>query len=158
MLNRRALIKYTAASAAVVAAQTWPALAQDTAVADDQVQVPAYLTSVADRYSKYRRGAAMEWFGQAKFGLFLHYGLYSLLGRGEWVQLRDLIHVEQYAKLKERFTAESFDAGAICDLAVNAGCKYVNITTRHHDSFCLCLLYTSPSPRDGLLSRMPSSA
>ena len=137
MLNRRALIKYTAASAAVVAAQTWPALAQDTAVADDQVQVPAYLTSVADRYSKDRRGAAMEWFGQAKFGLFLHYGLYSLLGRGEWVQLRDLIHVEQYAKLKERFTAESFDADAICDLAVNAGCKYVNITTRHHDSFCL---------------------
>ena len=72
MLNRRALIKYTAASAAVVAAQTWPALAQDTGVADDQVQVPAYLTSVADHYAKDRRGAAMEWFGQAKFGLFLH--------------------------------------------------------------------------------------
>ena len=69
--------------------------------------------------------------------MFLHYGLYSLLGRGEWVQLNEKIHVAEYAKLKDKFTAEKFDANMICDLAVKAGCKYVNITTRHHDSFCL---------------------
>jgi len=68
---------------------------------------------------------------------FIGVWLYSLLERGEWVQLKDKIHVAEYAKLKDQFTADQFNAETICDLAVEAGCKYVNITTRHHDSFCL---------------------
>lgn len=98
---------------------------------------PPYLREVASAYRSNPRRAALEWFAGARFGLFLHYGLYSLLGRHEWVQLRELIRVDEYAKLKDRFTAEKFDAGFIADLAVDAGMKYVNITTRHHDSFCL---------------------
>lgn len=73
----------------------------------------------------------------AKFGLFMHYGVYSLLGRGEWVQLRDTIPVAEYGKLKNQFTAKNFDADKITDLALAAGMKYVNLTARHHDSFCL---------------------
>ncbi|MGB2823737.1 MAG: alpha-L-fucosidase, partial [Phycisphaerae bacterium] len=83
------------------------------------------------------RRAALEWFRNARYGLFIHYGLYSLLGRHEWVQLREKIPVAEYAGLKEKFTAERFDADAIVDFAVDAGMRYVNITTRHHDSFCL---------------------
>jgi len=83
------------------------------------------------------RAATLEWFKKAKFGLFMHYGLYSLLGRGEWVMLREKIPVTEYARLKEKFTAEKFDAEKITDLALAAGMKYVNITSRHHDSFCL---------------------
>lgn len=98
---------------------------------------PGFLAGVADAYAVDPRAAAVEWFRQAKFGLFLHYGLYSLEGRGEWLQLREKIPVAEYAKLKDRFTAENFDADAIADLAVAAGCKYVNLTTRHHDCFCL---------------------
>lgn len=83
------------------------------------------------------RSESLEWFKKARFGLFIHYGVYSLLGRGEWVQLREAIPVREYEKLKDRFTAENFNADRITDLALAAGMKYINITTRHHDSFCL---------------------
>jgi alpha-L-fucosidase len=79
----------------------------------------------------------LEWFSKARFGLFMHYGVYSILGRGEWVQLREAIPVAEYAKLQSQFTAAKFDAGKITDMAVAAGMKYVNLTARHHDSFCL---------------------
>ena len=79
----------------------------------------------------------LEWFTKARFGLFMHYGVYSILGRGEWVQLRDVIPVAEYAKLQGRFTADKFDAGKITDMALAAGMKYINLTARHHDSFCL---------------------
>jgi alpha-L-fucosidase len=81
--------------------------------------------------------ASIEWFRNARFGLFMHYGLYSRLGRGEWVQFREQIPVAEYEKLKDTFTAEGFDADFITDLALEAGMKYVNITTMHHDGFCL---------------------
>jgi len=99
--------------------------------------VPSYLKGYGAEFEDDPRKAALHWFRDAKFGLFLHYGLYSLLGRGEWVQYRENIHVEEYEKLKNKFTAEKFDAGFITDLALQAEMKYVNITTRHHDSFCL---------------------
>ncbi|MBV6644504.1 MAG: alpha-L-fucosidase [Cyclobacteriaceae bacterium] len=99
-------------------------------------QIPSYL----DGYKGYGNdplGTATQWFREAKFGLFIHYGLYSLLGRGEWVQYYEKIPVKEYEKLKDGFTAKSFDADLITDLAMAAEMKYVNITTRHHDSFCL---------------------
>jgi len=86
------------------------------------------------------KGASMdrwEWFVQARFGLFVHYGLYSLLERSEWVLNREQIPIDEYRKLANRFTAEKFDADAICDLAVRAGMKYIVFTTMHHDGFCL---------------------
>ncbi len=98
---------------------------------------PSYLADHAERYAADPRAAAIEWFRSAKFGLFLHYGLYSLLERHEWVQLREKIPVAEYAKLKDRFAAAKFDADFITDLAKAAEMRYVNITTRHHDSFCL---------------------
>jgi alpha-L-fucosidase len=98
---------------------------------------PNYLADYADLYAADPRAAATEWFRNARYGLFLHYGLYSLLGRHEWVQLREKIPVADYAKLAADFTAEAFDADAIAEFAVEAGMQYVNVTTRHHDSFCL---------------------
>jgi alpha-L-fucosidase len=67
----------------------------------------------------------------------MHYGLYSLLGRGEWVMFQEAIPVAEYEKLKAQFTADRFDADRITDLALEAEMRYVNITSRHHDSFCL---------------------
>ncbi|MCX6984860.1 MAG: alpha-L-fucosidase [Lentisphaerae bacterium] len=55
----------------------------------------------------------MEWFIKARFGMFVHYGLYSLLGRGEWVMNRERIPAAESRKLAESFTAENFDAGKI---------------------------------------------
>ncbi|MHC4199735.1 MAG: alpha-L-fucosidase [Planctomycetota bacterium] len=99
--------------------------------------VPSYLADHADLYRTDPRAAAVEWFREAKYGLFLHYGLYSILGTHEWVQFRERIPVAEYAKLAEKFTASGFDAPAIAEFAVDCGMKYVNLTTRHHDSFCL---------------------
>jgi alpha-L-fucosidase len=98
---------------------------------------PNYLRDFADTYATDPYAAAVEWFRQAKYGLFMHYGLYSLLGRHEWVQLRELIRPGDYAELAHAFLADRFDAQTICDFAVECGMSYVNITTRHHDGFCL---------------------
>jgi alpha-L-fucosidase len=98
---------------------------------------PSYLAGREAEWARDPRAARLAWFKDARYGLFLHYGVYSLLGRGEWVQFREDIPVAAYERLMDRFTAARFDAGAICDLALDAGMRYVNITTRHHDSFCL---------------------
>ncbi len=78
-----------------------------------------------------------DWFLDARFGLFVHYGLYSLLGRGEWVMNRESIPRDEYRDLAKRFKAEAFDAGALCDLAVAAGMRYIVLTTMHHEGFRL---------------------
>lgn len=99
--------------------------------------VPSYLTGYEALYRQDPRAAARQWFTDARYGLFLHYGLYSLLGRHEWVQLRERIPVAEYAKLADQFRAERFDADHIAAFARDCGMRYVTLTTRHHDSFCL---------------------
>ena len=99
-------------------------------------KVPSYLENYGELYMEDPRKANLEWFKNARYGLFLHYGLYSSLGH-EWAQFRKLIPVAEYAKLKEQFHPDKFDAGKIVAFAKNCGMKYINITTRHHDSFCL---------------------
>lgn len=99
--------------------------------------VPSFLTGYEDLYRRDARQATKKWFDEARFGLFMHYGVYSQLAHGEWVQLREKIPVSQYAKLADTFDPSGFDAEAICDWAAACGMKYVNMTARHHDSFCL---------------------
>jgi len=99
--------------------------------------VPSYLTDQADIYRTNPRDASRAWFADARWGLFMHYGLYSLLGRHEWVMFREAIPVAEYEKLRDDFTAAAFDADFITDLALEAEMRYITITTRHHDSFCL---------------------
>ncbi|MBT3344104.1 MAG: alpha-L-fucosidase precursor [Gemmatimonadetes bacterium] len=99
--------------------------------------IPAYLKDYAVDYAADPRAASLRWFREARYGLFMHYGLYSLLGRHEWVQFREKIPVAEYARLADGFTADGFDADTICRAALDAGMSYVNLTTRHHDSFCL---------------------
>ena len=76
-------------------------------------------------------------FEEMGFGMFVHYGLYSQLGRGEWVQHIEKIPKEEYIKLADTFTAENFDAEKIARIAKAAGAKYVTLTTRHHEGFSL---------------------
>jgi len=102
-----------------------------------QDTLPPHLKGYEKLYQIDPRAASRAWFREANFGLFMHYGVYSLLGHGEWVQLREKIPVKEYEKLKMKFTAEKFDADKITDMALAAGMKYVNITSKHHDGFCL---------------------
>lgn len=101
------------------------------------MDVPTYLKGYEAQYATDPRAAAIAWFRDAKYGLFLHYGLYSLLARHEWVQYLEKIPVAEYEKLIDDFTAEGFDADYIADFALDCGMKHINITTRHHESFCL---------------------
>lgn len=110
---------------------------KNTNEAETSLEMPAYLKGFETDWAESPREANRKWFKQAKFGLFMHYGVYSLLEKGEWVQLQEKIPVAEYAKLQERFTAEKFDADFITDLVLEAGMKYINITAKHHDSFCL---------------------
>lgn len=76
-------------------------------------------------------------FEQLGFGMFIHWGLYSQLGRGEWILNIGKLDKTQYEKLSETFTAEDFDAEQIALIAKRAGCKYITLTTRHHEGFSL---------------------
>jgi len=103
----------------------------------DQQRVPHYLAGHAALHRLNPRAAALRWFSEAKYGLFLHFGLYSLLGRHEWVQLRERVPVAEYAELAHQFRAEHFDAESIAAFAQDCGMRYINLTPRRHDSFCL---------------------
>ena len=71
------------------------------------------------------------------FGMFIHYGIYSQLGCGEWVMDIAQIPKEEYVKLADTFTAKDFDAKLIAKTAKAAGMNYITLTTKHHDGFCL---------------------
>ena len=80
----------------------------------------------------------IERFEQMGFGLFLHWGLYSLLGRGEWaMNIHRIPKEDYYEPLMAKFTASGFDAKAIARTAKAAGMKYITLTSRHHDGFSL---------------------
>ncbi len=79
----------------------------------------------------------MQWWRNAKFGLFIHFGLYSILGKGEWVMWQEQMDTADYAPLRDKFTCEKFDAKQWITIAKEAGCKYMVVTARHHDGFCL---------------------
>ncbi len=84
-------------------------------------------------------GAAQRiaWWREARFGMFLHWGVYSIPARGEWVQWSEQIPVDQYAKLADQFHPEHFDPDAWASIAKAAGMKYMVLTARHHDGFAL---------------------
>ena len=83
------------------------------------------------------RDERMAWFREARFGIFIHYGLYSELGTGEWSQANQNYTVQEYEKLAKTFAPKEGCAREWCELAKKAGAKYVVLTTRHHEGFSL---------------------
>jgi len=80
---------------------------------------------------------AREWFANAKFGLFIHWGPFSIPGEGEWVMQQRNITVKNYTRLMDFFNPEKFDAAQWVSMAKNAGMKYITLITRHHDGFSM---------------------
>ncbi|HBY53542.1 MAG TPA: alpha-L-fucosidase [Marinilabiliales bacterium] len=81
--------------------------------------------------------AAREWFRNAKFGMFVHWGLYSLLGDGEWVMTNKNIKVKNYSLLAKSFNPTDFNAQKWVSDAKAAGMNYITFVTRHHDGFSM---------------------
>ena len=78
-----------------------------------------------------------EWFRDAKFGMFIHWGVYSVLGQGEWVMQQKMMDKETYGRVATFFNPTAFDPRAWVSLAKAAGMKYITITSRHHDGFSM---------------------
>jgi alpha-L-fucosidase len=83
------------------------------------------------------RELRMKWWHDARFGMFVHWGLYSQLGRHEWVMNRERIPVAEYEKLAATFKPKPRAARDWARLAKAAGMKYMVMTTKHHEGFCL---------------------
>lgn len=108
----------------------------------------------------------MEWWRDAKFGMFIHWGAYSIIGgeRGteiagggaEWAMDKLDYTIEEYEKFPKMFNPQLFDAEAWVKMAKNAGMKYIVLTSKHHDGFCLWdsevtdydIMDTAPFKRD----------
>lgn len=78
-----------------------------------------------------------EWFTQARFGMFIHWGLYAIPSRGEWVRSTERMAHEAYRKYADEFTAEAYNPREWARLAKKAGMQYAVLTAKHHDGFCL---------------------
>ena len=83
------------------------------------------------------KAARIKWWRDARFGMFIHWGLYSIPGRGEWVQWNEQIPVNEYAKLADQFDPKGFNPDTWAEVAKAAGMKYTVLTARHHDGFAL---------------------
>src|SRR6185436_13298928 len=81
--------------------------------------------------------AAREWFQNARFGLFVHWGVYSVLADGEWVMNNRKIPIADYEKLPPTFNPIEFNAVEWVSMAKAAGMKYITITSKHHDGFAM---------------------
>lgn len=90
------------------------------------------------------REATRAWFREARFGMFIHWGVYSLLGRGEWVMNNDCMTAGDYEGLPGRFNPTLFDPVEWVSAARNAGMRYITITSKHHDGFAMWHSKVSP--------------
>jgi alpha-L-fucosidase len=103
--------------------------------------------SVQDTESPEQKSERMRWFREARFGMFIHWGLYAVLagkwngieipGLGEWIMNTASIPVSQYKALASRFNPTRFSAENVVALARSAGMKYIVITAKHHDGFAM---------------------
>ena len=83
------------------------------------------------------RDRRLQWWHEARFGMFIHFGLYSVLGRHEWAMEQEGIPVAEYQQLAKQFNPQPHAARVWAKLAKTAGMKYMVMTTKHHEGFCL---------------------
>ncbi|MES2775398.1 MAG: alpha-L-fucosidase [Bacteroidota bacterium] len=84
-----------------------------------------------------QKDARMNWWTNGRFGMFIHWGLYALPARHEWVKSREFLTNEQYQKYFENFNPDQYDPASWARKAKAAGMKYVVLTAKHHEGFCL---------------------
>ncbi len=99
--------------------------------------VPTYLFDQAETYREHPAQAACEWFREARLGLSLRFGLYSLTGKHEDIRQLDSWSDQDYKQLLKHFTCVRFDAMEIVQLAIASGARYIVMPARYRDGFCM---------------------
>jgi alpha-L-fucosidase len=99
--------------------------------------MPASKKPARPRRAARTKGPDADWFIHDRFGMFIHWGLYALPARHEWVKNRERIADADYQKYFEHFAPDLYDPAEWARAAKDAGMKYFVITTKHHDGFCL---------------------
>lgn len=94
--------------------------------------------------TKEQKDARMAWWTKAKYGMFIHWGLYSIPADNEWHMRKHKVPYAEYSKFANEFNPVKFDADAWMALAREAGMQYVVLTTKHHDGFALFASKASP--------------
>ncbi len=123
---------------------------------------PTYLFDHVELYRENPHEAALVWFAEAHYGLGVHFGLHSLIGRGHDVMQKDGMKMDEYRKLADSFKADNFDAMDIVEFAIANGMRYIDFTVRGSDGFCLynsgiCNFSSAASPaRRDLLAELAS--
>ena len=130
-VTRRDLLKQIGAVGAIASLNYPAAFAQTPAT-----PAPGPLTE-SDRRQESTREQRMAWWHEAKFGMFIHWGLYSLLGQHEWAMELEGIPIPQYELLARHFNPRPNAAREWAKLAKRAGQKYMVMTTKHHEGFCM---------------------
>lgn len=100
-------------------------------------EMPYYLKGYEAQYAQSPKEAALAWFKDARFGLFIHWGPATLYGQGEWVMYNNNIPLDEYERKARAFKGEKFKAQDYVDLAVDAGMKYITFVAKHHDGYAL---------------------
>ncbi len=89
-------------------------------------------------YAQYTIPHKMEWWYHDRFGMFIHFGSYSYYGKGEWVMQIEKWSKDAYqTQITSQFNPHNFNAKAIVDVAKSTGMKYIVITAKHHEGFCM---------------------
>ncbi len=133
-ISRRLLLKHFGSAAAVAACSGTQAGA--TLFPSVHAQTAAQTGSPADA-EQASRAQRMQWWHAAKFGMFIHWGLYSVLGQHEWAMEVEGIPIPQYELLARHFHPKPNAAREWARLARRAGQKYMVMTTKHHEGFCM---------------------
>ncbi|GHV88688.1 hypothetical protein AGMMS50267_10480 [Spirochaetia bacterium] len=87
--------------------------------------------------NRLRFGDERDWFNRRRFGMFIHWGLFSIPAWHEQVLWRGKMRRSEYEALAREFNPEKFDPDQWLDLAKSVGMEYVTVTTKHHDGFCM---------------------
>ena len=105
---------------------------------DGEQPIELHECPLLPKETKAEKDARMAWWAESRFGMFIHFGLYAAPGRHEWVQRYENIKAEDYeARYMKRFNPDRYDAREWVSRAKAAGMKYMVLTTKHHEGFCM---------------------